>query len=90
MRLAVAVFGLPNDFLLKKLQKLTPNSTQGGQQISAIFPFWAPIVTKVSTYTENMLPELQKSPFCTPKGIQMTPIVKNFMQNASRKRVPHV
>ena len=57
--------------------------------IFLISPFGAPVASKVSGCTENMLPELQKSPFWTPKGTQMTPIVGNFMQNGVRKLVPN-
>ena len=76
--------------LLQKPPKLLTNNTQGGRQIRAIFPLGASVVTKVFGCNENMLPELQKSPFCIPKGAQVTPIVENFIQNEARKLVPNV
>ena len=90
MKLAVAAFLVTKQLLTEKAVKMTPNGTQGGCQILVIFPFGAPVVTKVSRCTENMLPELQKSPFCIPKGAQVTPIVENFIQNEARKLVPNV
>ena len=71
-------------------RKSSGNYPQMAPKADDNFPFGAPVVTKVSRCTENMLPELQKSQFCTPKGAQMTPILENFMQNEARKLVPNV
>ena len=58
--------------------------------IFLLFPFGAPVATKVSGCNENLLPELPKSPFRSPNGVQITPIVENFMQLEARKLVKNI
>ena len=58
--------------------------------IFLIFPFGAPVATKVSEGNENLLSELPKSPVQSPNHIQITSIGENFMQLEARKLVHNV
>ena len=69
---------------------MAPKADDKFPSIFLIFPFGAPVATKVSGCNENLLSELPKSPVRSPNGIQITSIVENFMQLEARKLVHNV